>query len=258
MRAPETPKGQRRCRHRLRLAGALAVAVGVGACGPEERLPLPAPADPAAPASATLTVGSTPQQTFAGLGFSFEQDNPYPDLSEERKSIVDGMLYRGLDARIVRLWYGPGQPEPLRDYYLASGIIPRALDNGVSELLLGPWNYLGDPDEHARAIAADIRTAREAWGIPITATGVVNEPSAERDGHHPYLPVEHYVPLALAMAREVAASGRDVTLIGPEFASADPPEGRAKASGPTASLLLCSCFPEDGSRTREGSVRLSR
>jgi hypothetical protein len=222
MRAPRATDRSAPSRPLSTLAAGVALtALLLGACGAEERVPPPAPSAETE-ASAMLTVGAQPQQTFRGLGFSFEQDNPYPALSEERKAVVDELLYGGLDARIVRLWYGPGEPQPLRDYYQTSGIIPRALDHGVTELLLGPWNYLGDPDTHARAIADDIRTMREAWGIPITATGVVNEPSAEPESHHPYLPVEHYAPLAVAMRREVAANGLgDVTLIGPEFASAD-------------------------------------
>ena len=170
--------------------------------------------------NATLTVGSEPQQRFAGFGFSFEHDNPYGLLSEERKAEVDRLLYDELDARILRLWYAAGQPEVLRDDYQASGIIPRALANGVTELLLAPaGDYPGDPDEFARRIAEDIRVMRDDYGIRITTTGVMNEPDAE---DWKLLPASDYVPLTIALRRELDARGLgDVKVIGPEFASAD-------------------------------------
>lgn len=190
------------------------------ACGPLDGDRPPAPAD-LAWREVTLTVGTEPQQRFGGFGFSFEQDNPYPQLSEAHKAEVDRLLFKDLNARIVRLWYGPGDPEPLRDYYRDGGIIPRALANGVTELLLGPWSYDGDPDRQARLIADDIRTMRDDYGITITATGVVNEPGSE-PGEPAYLPASHYLPLAIALRRELDARGLgDVTTIGPEFASAD-------------------------------------
>ena len=68
--------------------------------------------------SATLTVGSEPQQRFEGFGFSFEQDNPYRRArAEQRKAEVDRLLYDELDTRIIRLWYAPGRPRGLRDDY---------------------------------------------------------------------------------------------------------------------------------------------
>lgn len=176
--------------------------------------------DPSKAGTAELTVARTPQQVFEGFGFSFEQGaNPYPTLSAEQKEQVDQLLFRDLHTRIVRLWYGPGDPEPIRDYYVEGGIVPSALENGVTELLLAPWSYAGDPDAHARTIAEDIATMRDEYGVPITATGVLNEPGTNERKR---LPAEHYVPLAVAMRRELSARGLDdVTILGPEFASAD-------------------------------------
>jgi hypothetical protein len=170
--------------------------------------------------AATLTVGTAPQQRFEGFGFSLEEDNPYGLLGEERKAMVDRLLYDELNTRIVRLWYAAGEPEVLRDVYLATGIIPHALDHGVTELLLAPaGSYPGDPEEYARAIAEDIRVMREEYGIRITTTGVMNEPDAE---YWKILPATDYVPLAIALRRELDARGLgDVKIIGPEFASAD-------------------------------------
>ena len=169
---------------------------------------------------ATLTVGREPQQRFEGFGFSFEHDNPYRLLSEERRAEVDRLLYDELDTRILRLWYAAGQPEVLRDDYLASGIIPHALAHGVTELLLAPaGDYPGDPDAFARRIAEDIRVMRDEYGIRITTTGVMNEPDAE---DWKRLPASDYVPLTIALRRELDARGLgDVKVIGPEFASAD-------------------------------------
>lgn len=202
------------------IAGAATLAVALAACNgsPPERAQAPTTAD-LTWQSVELTVGSAPQQRFAGFGFSFEQDNPYPQLSETQKAEVDRLLFQDLDARIVRLWYGPGDPEPVRDIFQAGGVIDHARRAGVEVLLLGPWRYLGDPDEHARAIADDIRIMRAQYGIPIAATGVINEPGASGANN---LPVEHYVPLAVAMRRELDRAGLgDVTVLGPEFASAD-------------------------------------
>jgi hypothetical protein len=195
----------------------LLAAGALTACGPPERA---APAQTTQPPGfATLTVGTEPQQTFAGFGFSIEQDNPYASLSDRRKAQVDKLMFDDLNTRIVRLWYGPGDPEPLRDFYKASGLIPHALQHGVTELLLAPWTYLGDPDKHARTIAADIATMRDDYGIKITTTGEVNEPGS---GGRKVLPVDDYVPLVLAMRRELDARGlQNVKTIGPEFASAD-------------------------------------
>jgi hypothetical protein len=166
----------------------------------------------------TLTVGREPQQHFAGFGFSFELQNPYSQLSEERKAEVDQLLFKDLNARIVRLWYTTGDPTPLRDFYLKSGIIPHALANGVTELLLAPGSYLGSPEEQARAIASDIATMRDDYGIRITTTGVLNEP----DDNQKHLRVSDYVPLTIGMRRELDARGlQNVKTIGPEFASAD-------------------------------------
>jgi hypothetical protein len=201
----------------LNVRSALITLLAAGvltACGPPE-----AAAPAAAPGFATLTVGTEPQQTFAGFGFSIEQDNPYIDLSDRRKAEVDKLLFDDLNTRILRLWYGPGDPQPLRDYYQASGIISDALRHGGTELLLGPWTYLGDPDRQARTIAGDIATMRNDYGIRITTTGMVNEPGA---GERKVLPPQDFVPLAKAMRHELDARGlQDVKVIGPEWSAAD-------------------------------------
>jgi hypothetical protein len=200
--------------------------LAMAACTAEERAaPTPPKAavaiDELAWQSATLTVGDQPRQTFQGFGFSFEQDNPYPTLSSSRRAEVDQLLFQDLSPDIIRLWYGPGDPAPIRDFYLDSGLIESARAGGVTEFLLGPWTYLGDPDQHARQIAADVRVIREDYGVEITATGVLNEPEGG-PGEHKYLPVEHYVPLAIATRRELDQAGQgDVVALGPEFASAD-------------------------------------
>lgn len=175
---------------------------------------------PASGGTAELTVGTEPRQTFQGFGFSFEKNNPYGDLGDGDRAVVDELLYESLNTRIARFWYNPGEPERLRDDYLARGIIPGAIANGVTELLLAPGTYLGDPDEHARTLAEDIATMRDEYGIGITATGVINEPSSK---DFKILPPEHFVPLAIAMRRELEARGLShVTILSPEWASADP------------------------------------
>jgi hypothetical protein len=169
--------------------------------------------------AATLTVGSEPRQTFKGFGFSFEQKTPYSELSDEHRALVDQLLFRDLNTRVVRLWYGPGEPEPLRDDFLAGGVIQAALRNGVEELVLAPWSYRGDPEAHARQIAEDIQTIREEYSIPITATGLINEPSSKQ---WKILPPEHFVPLQVAIRHELGRRGLgDVTILSQEWASAD-------------------------------------
>ena len=69
------------------IAGAATLAVALAACNgsPPERAQVPTTAD-LTWQSVELTVGSARQQRFAGFGFSFEQDNPYPQLSETQKA----------------------------------------------------------------------------------------------------------------------------------------------------------------------------
>jgi hypothetical protein len=206
---------------RVTLAALLALGA-LGACEPPESgaPPLAVPAaDPAAGPHALLSVGERPRQRFEGFGFSFEQGSPYPELDPARQAEVDRLLYDELGTRIIRLWYAPGRPYEIRDHFLTTGIIPHALAHGVTELLLGPGHYIGDPDQHARAMAEDMRVMRDEYGIRITASGVVNEPNAK---DWKIVPADHYLPLAIAMRRELEARGLDhVTTIGPEFASAD-------------------------------------
>ncbi len=130
--------------------------------------------------SVTLTVGREPRQRFAGFGFSFEPDNPDSQLSEERKAKVDQLLFKDLNTRIVRLWYATGDPTLLRDFYLKSGIIPQRARQRGHRAAARRQTYLGSPEEQARAIASDIATMRDAYGIRITTTGVLNEPDDDR------------------------------------------------------------------------------
>ncbi len=200
----------------------LALLLALGACEPPESAAPPQQAKTAEGRpghAATLTVHEGQRQIFQGFGFSFEQGSPYPELSAEQRAEVDRLLYDGLGARIIRLWYAPGRPYEIRDHFLATGIIPHALEHGVTELLLGPGHYIGDPEEHARTMAEDIATMRDDWGIRITASGVVNEPNA---ADWKIVPDSHYMPLTIAMRRELNARDLEsVTTIGPEFASAD-------------------------------------
>ena len=201
--------------------GVLSVGIGCSAPIEAEMASEPAAFADAPHSAATITVRSEPQQTYSGFGFSFEHDNPYRELSRAQRDKVDRLLFGELGTRVVRLWYGPGSPEPIQDVYAADGIIPAALENGVEELLLGPWSYLDNPEAQARAIARDIVTMRDDYGVRITATGVINEPGSEPDEPN-YLPAEHHVPLAIAMREALDEAGlQDVTAIGPEFASAD-------------------------------------
>jgi hypothetical protein len=171
--------------------------------------------------SATLTVGDEPQQVYRGFGLSFEWDSPFGRLSEKRKAEVAELLFGDLNTQVLRLWYAPGDPTTIRDHYVATGIIQHALAQGVTELLLGPGHYLGDPERHAGAMADDIRTMRDQYGVRITATGVVNEPEAEPTAPI-FVPLEHYVPLAIAMREALDQAGiTDVTILGLEFPNGD-------------------------------------
>lgn len=205
---------------RLAATSVAVLACALAGCAQADDRPAPPPTGELTWHAAELTVGTEPQQRFAGFGFSITQDSPYGKLGEEDRAAVDRLLFPELNARILRLWYGPGDTEAVNEAYQANGLIDDALAGGVTELLLGPWSYLGDSEEHARVIAQDIRNLRDRYGIEITATGVINEP--EGPGERKYLPESHYVPLAIGMRRELdAADLGDVTVLGPEFASAD-------------------------------------
>ena len=156
--------------------------------------------------NATLTVGSEPQQRFEGFGFSFEHDNPYGLLSEERRAEVDRLLYDELDTRIIRLWYAAGPARGAARRLQASGIIPRALAAAASPSCCSRPRRLSSatPTSTPARIAEDIRVMRDDYGIRITTTGVINEPDAE---DWKLLPASDYVPLTIALRRELDARG---------------------------------------------------
>ena len=200
---------------------ALLALAGLAACEPPEGATPPAAVAAAADGrvSATLTVGEAPQQRFAGFGFSIPQNGYDAQLSEAIRAEVDRLLFDELDTRIIRLWYAPGRPWEVKEHFQDTGVIDHALAHGVTELLLGPGHYIGDPDEHARTMAEDMRVMRDDYGIRITASGVVNEPDAQ---DWKIVPQDHWVPLQIAMRRELDLRDLDdVTTIGPEFATAD-------------------------------------
>ena len=202
------------------------LALMLAACEPpESAAPPPQATTTAAPVAAgprqdvLLTVGAEPRQRFEGFGFSVPQNSYHAELSEANRAEVDRLLFDELDTRIIRLWYAPGRPEEVREHFQDTGVIDHALAHGVTELLLGPGSYLGDPVEHARTMAEDIAVMRDDYGIRITASGLVNEPSSE---DWKIVPQDHFVPLAITMRRELDARGLDdVTTVGPEWASAD-------------------------------------
>jgi hypothetical protein len=205
---------------RRRLAPLIALLALAGCEPPEGAAPPQAVAAAAGGRQlAVLTVGTAPRQRFEGFGFSVPQDGYDAELSAANRAEVDRLLFDELGTRIIRLWYAPGRPYEVRDHFQATGVIDHALAHGVTELLLGPGHYIGNPEEHARTMAEDMAVMRDDYGIRITASGVVNEPNAE---DWKIVPEEDYVPLAIAMRRELEARGLDdVTTIGPEFASAD-------------------------------------
>jgi hypothetical protein len=200
----------------------LAALLALAACEPPDSAAPPqaiASADAAVAQSATLTVGEAPRQRFAGFGFSVPSNSYDAELSAAHRAEVDRLLFDELDTRIIRLWYAPGRPWEVREHFQETGVIDHALAHGVTELLLGPGHYIGDPEEHARTMAEDIRVMRDDYGIRITASGVVNEPDAQ---DWKIVPPDHYLPLQIAMRRELDARGLEhVTTIGPEFATAD-------------------------------------
>jgi hypothetical protein len=207
-----------------RLPASLAALMTLGtlaACEPPDGAAPPnaVEASAAGRQSVLLTVGETPRQRFEGFGFSVPQNSYHAQLSEQNRAEVDRLLFDELDTRIIRLWYAPGRPWEVREQFQDTEVIDHALAHGVTELLLGPGHYIGDPQEHAATMAEDIRVMRDDYGIRITATGVVNEPNAE---DWKIVPESDYLPLAIAMRRELDLRGlSDVTTIGPEFASAD-------------------------------------
>ena len=131
---------------------------------------------PAAAFAATLSVASDMQDVYA-FGTSFEHDNPYPALSDDQKATVDDLLYNKLRVRAVKLWLTVGQMDLLRDVYKGGGIIDHARQNGVKEIMYGPTCCpKGTPDAFTTALVADIKQARDDYGVTFDATGIANEP----------------------------------------------------------------------------------
>ena len=152
------------------------------------------------PTPVTVTVRPGPHQTFQGFGTG-QFDGTYHSLSPERRALLARLIYSDLHMKFLRLWWSmreyspaPGEthPEHFVAAYVASHIIADAKANGVTTLLLGPFDpplyMLENPaqgDSHLKAsevknyaaLMADfIKILHDRDGVTIQVTGIANEP----------------------------------------------------------------------------------
>lgn len=178
----------------------------------------------------TLISDGNQRQTFFGLGVS-EINSSWSALSDSQKTTIFTDLYEGLDLKILRLWF-EDNPDKFISGYIDSEIISRALASGVEELLLAPGTIperyttvvgevhtLSDIDGYAEYLASFIKTIFDTYGILITTTGLINEPTANSIKE---VLDESWVPLVISLRSSLDAKGlTTVKIVGTEPSGAD-------------------------------------
>jgi hypothetical protein len=179
--------------------------------------------------SATLTVGSTPQQTFKGFGFSITlDDNPWVKgmVNSGNRERFDRETFNDLHVEFVRFWFSPGGRDGLAEFkkaFVTSGAMADARRHGVRWFLLAPGRFpantekgktLSSVDLYAKILAEDIQDMKVHFGVTMDATGLMNEPGAAGEK---VVPQALRAALVKAVRRELDRHGlKNVKLIAPE------------------------------------------
>ncbi|BCM91780.1 hypothetical protein IAD21_03655 [Abditibacteriota bacterium] len=199
----------------------------------------------AQPVPVSITVQSTPRQTFAGLGTSLGNwGMDYQKLQPTERAQMSKLLWGDLKMKTLRLWLNLNEYAPtsqdrttanFRARYIDSGIIADARKNGVVHLLLAPdgapdflkvkreggGSDFAIPDDkladYAGLIAEFIAQIQRETGILIDVTGFQNEPN-DLDRLAP----DQMAPLVKFLRAALDGRGlKTVQLIGPESANVD-------------------------------------
>ena len=202
----------------------------------------------ATPQAVTITVQPGERQTFGGFGASLLNfGGEYQTLTPAQRQTLSGSLWRGLNFKILRLWFNTDQYAPtpgahdleqFRRCYVDSGIIADAKRNGVTTLLLAPDHLpdymaersetrgssgthmalkLSATDDYAAMVAEFIERLRKECGVKIDVTGVHNEPNDT----FRFAP-EQIVAVVKRLRTELDRRGlKSVQIIAPEDASVD-------------------------------------
>lgn len=197
----------------------------------------------------TISVGSEPQQKFAGFGASLGNwGYTYQKLSPADRATLSRSLWRDLKFKTLRLWFNMDQYAPtagahdmsqFMGCYVDSGIIADARKNGVTTLLLAPEHLPphmkekrptengntvpalkdSEVDNYATLIAEFVLEFKKKTGITLNATGIQNEPN---DANWELITRPQIVRIVKTLRRELDARGlRSVQIIAPESSSAD-------------------------------------
>lgn len=178
--------------------------------------------------SLRLTVRSEnrPSQTYAGFGVSqSNNDIIYSSLPREAKDRMLDLVFRGLPIDVLRLWAGPHQwtalslVDAFSASYLDNAMLPDIFDRRRPELLLAPGirkiKALPTPRPYAEALAEAIAILRHDKGVPISVTGLANEPQEWGS--------DRIVATTLALREALDRRGLErVGIIAPELANVDP------------------------------------
>jgi hypothetical protein len=164
----------------------------------------------------SLTVGTAGRQTIEAFGWS-QSVKQTPPMGLLRAHA--GHLFEALDTKLIRLWCHPREVEDAINKFVRSGFIDLCREHGVDRFLMGPEAYTtGNPEGYAKSLAAALRAWTDA-GIPVTHSGVQNEPGS---AGRAVVPASEAPVLYRTLKSELARLGiGHIKVLAPEFASAD-------------------------------------
>jgi O-glycosyl hydrolase len=153
-----------------------------------------------------VNVGSAPQQTFKGFGFSMVRGGnigghgfhgPLGNFTKDVRESILKLLCEDLGVNVVRLWWTPADGAPQRpghldgdsefmNAYVNSGLISDFRRHGVTQLLLAPDLPCAQGAQNSSAGGHNVTLRAEQTvrfiqalkkrGVVIDVTGVANEP----------------------------------------------------------------------------------
>jgi hypothetical protein len=176
----------------------------------------------------TITVHEGSRHEFMGFGASSVNRGQYELLPEEARRQMAAMVWKGLDARVLRLWSVIGEYDA--QYFVGrfNLVIEEARAHQPELLLLMAPDMRGnagfdtiqtreDIARYAQGYARLIKKLRDTYGLRIHATGICNEPNDFTRM------LAWHIPLVVKSFRaELDMRGlQDVKIIAPETSNVD-------------------------------------